>query len=322
MINAIIIGCGNIGGGFDAERPADSWPLAHAGAFVRDGRFRIVGCVDPDADRRRVFAARWGIPHAVADLSELNSIPVDVISIASPTAYHATNIDAALLLRPRLLFCEKPVTPNAETTREYVARAEARGILFAVNHNRRWAPDLVELAHELRNGVHGAIRSATGWYAKGVLNNGAHMIDLLHMLLGPVEVIAAGKATYDFWPDDPTVSALLRAGDVPIHLVAGDARDYTRFELEIATESGVFTMEDGGRSWRVRRPAVSATFAGYRSLSVTDRRVGRYDETMTLAVGNIHDALTSGATLASDGRSALAAQTVCERIRALSESTT
>ena len=189
-----------------------------------------------------------------------------------------------------------------------------------VNHNRRWAPDVIALAAELAAGVHGAVRSATGWYAKGVLNNGAHMIDLLQMLLGPVEVAMAGRATYDFWDDDPTVPAFLYAGGVPVHLVAGDARDHARFELEVATESGVFTMEDGGQAWRIRGTDTSAAFTGYRMLTPGARRPGRYDEAMAAAVANIYDALTHNVPLASNGTSALAAQLVCARIRALSES--
>ena len=149
------------------------------------------------------------------------------------------------------------------------------------------------------------------------------MIDLLHMLLGPVRVLAAGAAVADFWDDDPTIPAMLvvgrDAGDVPVQLSIGDARDYARFELEIMTEAGVVTMEDGGQAWRIRRAAGSGAFAGYRALDAGERTPGRYDEAMLAAVANIHDALTNAAPLASDGASALAAQIVCERIRELSE---
>lgn len=320
MFDVLIIGCGNIAGGFDAVRPTDALPLTHAGAYTRDGRFRLAACVDPDETRRAAFAERWKIPLSVASLGELAYRQFDVVSITSPTPLHAEHLDAALALHPRLIFCDKPVTPDATETRRWVDRTATAGVLLAVNHTRRWAPDLVELANALRAGMHGAIRSATGCYAKGILNNGGHMIDLLDMLLGPVSVRAVGQATYDFWNDDPTIPAMLDAGGVPVMLSTGDARDYARFELEIVTQAGVIAMEDGGQAWRVRHAQESAAFKGYYALDAGSSAIGRYDEAMTAAVANIHGALTDGERLASDGATALAAQIVCERIRQLSES--
>ena len=55
------------------------------------------------------------------------------------------------------------------------------------------------LAAELKPPAPGArVRSAVGTYNKGVLNNGSHMVDLLHLLLGaddgPLRVIAGASA--------------------------------------------------------------------------------------------------------------------------------
>lgn len=60
--NVLVIGTGNIAGDFDAGAAADALPLTHAGAFRRDGRFRLRACVDPDARRRSGFAAHWQAP--------------------------------------------------------------------------------------------------------------------------------------------------------------------------------------------------------------------------------------------------------------------
>lgn len=278
-----------------------------------------MACVDPDADRRAAFAERWGVPIAVAAMVDLPSARYDVVSIASPTTFHSHHLAAALALKPKLIFCDKPVTLSADETRRWVDAVQAAGVLLAINHTRRWAPDLVALAVELHSGTHGAVRSATGFYGKGVLNNGAHMIDLLHMLLGPVRVLAAGAPVADYWDDDPTIPAMLEAGGVPVQLSIGDARDYARFELEIMTEAGVVTMADGGQAWQIRRAAGSGSFIGYRVLDAGERTPGRYDEAMLAAVANIHNALTNATPLASDGASALAAQIVCERIRELSK---
>jgi predicted dehydrogenase len=317
MFDVLLIGCGNIAGGFDAAREGLP-PLTHAGAFGEHPDFRVAACVDPDAARREAFQARWSVAEGADSVAALDAETgrFDVIGICSPTTLHAEHLQAAIALRPRLIFCEKPVTPNAAETERWVRAAAEAGVLLAINHTRRWAPDVVRLAAELRAGRHGAIRSISAVYNKGVLNNGAHMIDLLHMLAGELHVVHAGASVADFWPDDPTIPAMLETQEgIPVQLCIADARDYALFELTIVTEHAVIAMEEGGLSWRIRRAGASGAFAGYRALDGGERVAGEYFEAMRAAAANIAAALHHGTPLASDGASALAAQRVCEAIR-------
>jgi predicted dehydrogenase len=317
MFDVLLIGCGNIAGGFDAARPADALPLTHAGAFVQHGGFRIAACVDPDATRRAAFMQRWSVPLGAADVPALGAAPgrFDIVSICSPTALHAAHLASALALKPRLIFCEKPVTPTLAETALWVARCAEAGVLLAVNHTRRWAPDVVRMAEELRAGRHGAVRSVVGHYNKGLLNNGGHLVDLLHLLLGPLDLVAAGAPVWDHGDDDPSVPALLcSAAGVPVHLSVAHAADYALFELQIVTSTGMLTMEDGGQRWRRRQATDSARFKGYRTLDAGRAVPGEYDQAMGRAVANLHAALGSGAPLASSGASALLAQQLCDTI--------
>jgi predicted dehydrogenase len=316
--DVLVVGCGNIAGGFDARRPAGEWPLTHAGAFSRHRGFHLAACVEPDAQRREAFMARWQVPLGFATMGEAASAKLQpcVVSICSPTAAHNDDLASALALRPRAIFCEKPVTLSVAQTLHWVRACETADVLLAVNHTRRWAPDVVHLKEQLSRGEWGAVRSLTGWYNKGILNNGGHLIDLAGYLLGRMTLLAAGPAVHDFWPDDPTTSALLQtASDIPVMLCSGHAADYSLFEMELVTEHGVLIMENGGMNWRVRQPAESPHFEGYRSLGAAQERSGEYSQAMSAAVANLHDALTHGAALASTGRTALEAQQLCEQIR-------
>ena len=320
-LRVLLIGCGNIAGGFDADAAPGAPPRTHASAYLRHVGFSLEACVEPDAAKRTAFVRRWGIARAYANIGEALAAGAgfDVISICSPTTAHHDDGVAALSLRPRLLFCEKPVCDSLTQAEDLVRRCAAQGVLLAVNHNRRWDPEVVRLRGELASGRWGALRSVSGHYNKGVLNNGSHMIDLLHDLIGPLEPRHAGVPLYDYWPDDPTVPALLRAhGGVEVSLSAGHAADYSLFELQFVTERAMIAMEDGGMRWRRRLAAPSPQFAGYRALPEGEFGPGGYLDTMSNAVANIHDALRGGAALASDGESALAAQRLCERLRAMS----
>ena len=317
-LNVLIIGCGNIAGGFDAVRADNALPFTHAGAYRKHGGFTLGACIDPDAQKREAFQNHWQVKNAYAKLdpAQHTAGEFDVISICSPTANHAEQIDAAIALEPKLIFCEKPVTTLLADTLYCVQRCDEEGIQFAVNHTRRWAPDVLRLQQELKSGHWGQVRAVVAHYNKGILNNGAHMLDLLRFLFGSLNLDSADKPVWDFWPDDPSIAALLHSeAGIPISLSVAHASDYAFFELQIITERGALSMENGGLNWRIRRTIQSPDFKDYRSLGAGEMLEGEYAMAMTNAINNIYNAVTSGEPLASDGNSALEAQRLCEQIR-------
>lgn len=314
----LIVGCGNIAGGFDMARPADAAPLTHAGAFAAHPGFQLSACVDPDAARREAFAAHWRVGLATGSIEALGAAPgaFDVVSICSPTGLHHVHLAAALQLRPRLVFCEKPLTSSMAESARWVAACEDAGVALVVNYTRRWDPAVDALVGELHGGRWGALRSVVGHYNKGILNNGGHLVDLLLRLVGPMDLLATTACQHDFWPDDPTVAALLRsrADGVPVYLNPADARDYAFFELELVCQNGVLRMLAGGMGWQVRDAEASAQFKGYKSLGPAQVRDGQYPQAMGRAVADIHHHLATGAPVGSTGRDALAVQQLCQQI--------
>ena len=136
-------------------------------------------------------------------------------------------------------------------------------------------------------------------------------------------VDAVGAAVHDFWPDDPSIPALLRTtAGVPVHLATTHAGDYALFELTLNLADASLTMEDGGLAWRTRRRIASPHFASYQVLDAGERTPGEYMHTMRRAVDNLHAALLDEAPLASTGDTALQAQRLCELIRHAARATT
>ena len=320
MLKVLVVGCGNIAGGFDAAASPTDPPRTHARAYQAHGQFSLEACVEPNTARRQAFMARWGVHRGYASLHEVLDAQeyFDVISVCSPTDAHYDDTRLALALGPRLVFCEKPVCDDLALAEDLVARCRDHGTLLAVNHNRRWDPDLRRLREELAAGVWGALRSVSCLYNKGVLNNGSHLMDLLHDLLGPLSLLHTGEPVVDYSATDPSIPAtLVTATGVPVSLSCGHAADYSLFEVQLVTQRGVIAMEDGGTRWRVRMAGASSQFQGYQALVDGDILPGHYLQSMANAVSNIYDAVVNGGALASNGDTALAAQRMCRLISKL-----
>jgi predicted dehydrogenase len=317
-LKVLIVGCGNIAGGFDEKNMVNELPLTHAGAYTRDRRFKLIACVEPNDQRRQDFMTVWNVPEGFRSISEvLNSAhKFDVISICSPTTSHEQDINVALQLSPKLIFCEKPITLQLSTSEKIVNKCKQAEVLLAVNYSRRWDPDVVKLASEIKSGVWGSLRSVSGWYNKGILNNGSHMLDLLYMLVGPITIIKAGRMVHDFFLDDPSIPVWLEnSAGIPIHLSCGQAEDYERFELQFMFSLGVLSMEDGGFRWRMRSVAESKIFNDYRILTKGRSKLGKYRTVMLNAVSNIHNSISGKEALSSNGDNAILVQRWCQIIK-------
>jgi predicted dehydrogenase len=318
QLSVLIVGCGNIAGVFDLGRSLGDWPYTHAGAYARDGRYSLAVCIEPDDTRRNDFMAAWGVPIGFRSIDELlnSNYKFDVISICSPTTCHAHDLEIALRLKPKLIFCEKPVTTSLAETGKIVENCRNNNILLAVNYSRRFDPDVSKLQADMLAGRWGQLRSVVGLYNKGILNNGSHMLDLLNLLVGPMDIVKVGKPIHDYFLNDPTVPVWLEGVDgLSVNLVCGHAEDYAIFELQLVFSQGILTMEEGGMFWRERRAKDSATFKGYRTLDDGLRRAGQYPRAMLQAIDNIYHAINQGKPLASTGESALVAQRLCEQIK-------
>ena len=314
----LIIGCGNMAGGYDLQQPDDALPLGHAKAFAKHGGFVVSACVEPDAAKRAVFQQRWQVPAGFSSVQAMAAEggQFDVISICSPTHAHAADIQSALALKPKLIFCEKPVTSQLQESQRAVQACADQQVLLAVNYSRRWSPQVTQLKAELTDGNWGAVRSVSAVYNKGLLNNGSHMIDLLWALFGPLHIVSVGHAMADFFSDDPTIDATLRTDQgLPIQLNVAHAQDYALFEMQIVTEKGVISMEDGGARWRFRQAKPSEQLLGYRFLNAGDWVQPNGSFALTGAVANIFEALQHGAPLSSTGSNALHAQALCEQMK-------
>ncbi|MCW2249528.1 putative dehydrogenase [Azospirillum fermentarium] len=321
VLNALVVGCGQIAGGYDSAMPQrrSAGVFSHAGAYRAHPGFRLLGCVEPDTARRTAFMEHWGIPQGFADLEAAlaSGTVFDVVSVCSPDHAHTPQLERLLHAPVRGALCEKPMTTDPVRGAAVAAAWTQAGKTLLVNYSRRFAPGIRALAAELESGVWGPVQHVTATYTKGIRHNGAHMVDLLRFLLGPLTDGPVLRSRPDYRPDDPTVDAVLyTAAGAPVYLVGAGHEHYALFEAQIVTPCGRIDMEDFG--FRLRRQPVedSRRFPGFRQIdaagTVTDTGL---DQALPAAVDALYQAVAYGTVPPCGGVEAVAAEHLCDSLR-------
>jgi len=129
----------------------------HVPAFVAQGRFEVVALASPQHATQ--VATERNVPRAFTSVDEmLDSVELDVVSVASPPFAHHAAVLAALK-RGLHVLCEKPFTLNVAEAEELVAAAERAGTVCALAHEFRYTPPRQALHELARNGHLGALRA-------------------------------------------------------------------------------------------------------------------------------------------------------------------
>jgi predicted dehydrogenase len=160
---------------------------------------------------------RFGFEHVTTTWQEVIAHPdVEVVNIAAPNGMHLEMNSAAAQAGKHIL-CEKPVGRFPEDTiQSYLAAREA-GVLTLAGYNYRWAPmvqyaralieqgELGTLTHyygRFLNGYAGDPLGFLSWrflaeQGLGTLGDlGSHVIDMAHMLAGPIERVVSNRETF------------------------------------------------------------------------------------------------------------------------------
>lgn len=96
----------------------------------------VVAIADPKPDRAKEVAKENGIPNYFADYREALKLKVDIASICSPTAFHATQSIAFLKAGAHVL-CEKPMASSMKEARAMLQAAKGARRQLMIGHNQR-----------------------------------------------------------------------------------------------------------------------------------------------------------------------------------------
>ena len=314
----LIIGCGNIAGGLDFNHNhSNRLPLTHAKAYKKNHNFELVACIDSNEEQLLGFQKEWSISQGFLSIEEAISkkIEIDVVSICSPTHCREEHLNLVLSLNPRLVFCEKPIHFDISAAKNLIQKYKEKNVYLQVNYNRRFDHSVCDFKKSIESKEFGDLRVIRGWYNKGLLNNGSHCLDVLNFLFGRLIIKNVGEGINDYDKNDLSYPLHLSTrNNIPIFLSCGNANDFSLVELEFLFANGRIKMLNGGRNWSFERVTEDSTFRGYKILGDVEFTDGKYLESFSNAVSNIHNCLIKNEKLKSNGKDALKVLSLCSEI--------
>ncbi|MGA0715964.1 MAG: Gfo/Idh/MocA family protein [Gemmobacter sp.] len=177
--------------------------LRHAQVAVASERILLTAVVEPRAARRAELAA-LGLP-AVPTLGDVPAGTRAAV-VATPTQDHAA-AGLAALAEGWGLIVEKPLAATLAEARALCAAAARAGLALVTGHHRRCHPFVQAARAQLPAlgdpvGVQAlwSLRKHEGYFDEGwrrrpgagvMMTNLSHEIDLMQMLLGPIEEVSA-----------------------------------------------------------------------------------------------------------------------------------
>lgn len=129
-------------------------------AETNPGQFRIVGVVDPDPERRKSTAERFGFPmeHCFASVEQLTAIPRLADAAINGTMDHLHVQTTLPLLKAGYdVLLEKPIGISEEEVMELHHTAKSYGRTVMICHVLRYAPFYANIRQQLETGVIGDI---------------------------------------------------------------------------------------------------------------------------------------------------------------------
>lgn len=295
-INALVVGAGKIGAFFDSPKCEDI--LTHAHAYIKHDYFNLVGFVDITAELAGKAAQQWGGEAFTSIQDAFEKFHIDVVSICVPDEYHYSTIMQVLDYPVRLIFAEKPLAKTMNEAKKLLNYCKSKDVPLLLNYSRRFSLKIEHIINAYKSGEYGRYLTGNGFYGKGVLHNGTHMLDLLRALLGEITSTQEISRVYDFYETDPSISAVLGFEDQSQFVLQSiNCSKFTIFEADFMFERARVKLLNSGFNIELYNVNDSDRFAGYKNLSLKNSEKTDLEYAMFNAVENIYRFFSKGEKL-------------------------
>ena len=167
-----IIGCGSMG-------------RAHAQGYGQVSGCRVVAGVEMDAGKSKAFVETAGAERMYTDYRDmLEKEELDLISVCTWPTAHCEMTVAAAQKGPKGIICEKPLAVTLDEADRMLAACEENGVALATGHQHRWDAQAILTREWIDAGRIGDPVFFWGHCSLDLMNNGTHVLDLIHYFNG------------------------------------------------------------------------------------------------------------------------------------------
>jgi len=167
LYNAIIIGAGQKG--CLSDDPGDTKYTSYAHAIEDNPDIQIIDIIDTDSDQIIKAKAKWTI---IDDQKQC-----DIVIITTPDILHHISLYQALLYKPQLVICEKPICgePHYYGVEELYSNAK---IPILMDYTRRFIPQWQSISTLIAAGEYGSFAGGHLYFNGGREHTASHFVDL------------------------------------------------------------------------------------------------------------------------------------------------
>lgn len=285
MYRAVILGAGNIGGGYDSLEEDNS--LSHAKAYKKNSKTQLLGFFDQEKEHAKKQAIKWDVD--CFNTMEEAMKESDIVSICTPDETHLQLFERVLSNRPKAIILEKPFGMNLEQAKQMKNMAQDTETKVFLNYPRGYNPKICQIKEDILSGKYGEFINGTGKYGKGLIHNGSHLLHIIEFLTGeqfvPDKILKAYKDgqgidyNYDFILNGKNGSTFLMTS-IP-------SKFYTIFEWELLFEKARIQFMDSGFSVKTQIKEPNPLFSGYFQLGRERTESTQYHYYMNHVIENV-----------------------------------
>lgn len=200
----VVAGCGKRG-------------MHHADAFLKNGRFQLVGLCDINAERLQSAARQFGNPATSLEAGPLlRDTRPDLFCFCTLPDLRLPMIRLGVEAGVRLIAFEKPIATSTNEALELMSLVRQAGVKTVVSHQHRYGEHYKKVKEIIASGaigrVHTVYGTATGW----MMHMLTHLIDYTRWFIDNVEAEwvvgqASGKGKFtDNHPSPDYIAGLIQ----------------------------------------------------------------------------------------------------------------
>jgi predicted dehydrogenase len=205
------------------------WSDVLGDAIQRSGKLKIMSCYTRSEDKRRAFAAKYGCQVSKSYETILTDPAIEAIINTTPNNAHLETTRMAAQAGKHV-FLDKPIANTVQEGQEIARACEKAGVVLSLGYQRRRESHFRWIKAEIDAGRFGRLVQAEGnisrdrlgkidlssWRYQSagmpggvMLQIGIHYVDVLEMLMGPVNRVSGMSAQLVLPGDNPDVANLI-----------------------------------------------------------------------------------------------------------------